>query len=339
MSPQREQIIHVDRPAQRVDVLLAHAQAADDEVAHRRPHRLGQFEAHDAGHPPLAQLLLDHRQQVVGVLLVHLDVGVARDAEQVVLQHAHAGKQRLQVAADHALQRHEAAFGPAVAAGVVDGQRHPPRQVFRQLDPHEAPLARARLLDHHAQRLAQVADERERVAGVDRQRRQDREDVAAEEVVRRRLVGVAELGVAADAHAVLFQGRVQLLVPAADLAVQQRADLGVDQIELLGRRQAVHRPRRDAGGGLALEAADALHEELVEVAGEDRQKFDPLQQRHLVVLGQFQDAAVEVEPADLAVEEQRVADVGGRHGAEGVGGGAGEGRRIRGRHSKNPPPA
>ena len=42
----------------------------------------GQFDAHGPGHAPGAQFLLDDLQQIVGVLGVHFDVGVAGDAER-----------------------------------------------------------------------------------------------------------------------------------------------------------------------------------------------------------------------------------------------------------------
>ena len=66
------------------------------------------------------------------------------------------------------------------------------------------------------------------------------------------------------------------------------------------RRRDAH---RQAGLAPALQAGDAHHVELVEVAGEDRQELDPLQQRLASVLGQRQHPGVEVQPGQLAVEE------------------------------------
>ena len=48
--------------------------------------------------------------------------------------------------------------------------------------------------------------------------------------------------------------------------------------------------------------ADPDHEELVQVAGEDGHEPDPLQQRHVLVLGQFQHPLVEPEPASLTLD-------------------------------------
>jgi hypothetical protein len=56
------------------------------------------------------------------------------------------------------------------------------------------------------------------------------------------------------------------------------------------------------------------HEELVQVAGEDREEVGPLQERGVRVLGEFEDPLVEREPAAFAVEEAAL----GQGGARGV---------------------
>src|SRR5262249_49932924 len=48
---------------------------------------------------------------------------------------------------------------------------------------------------------------------------------------------------------------------------------------------------------------DTDHEELVEVAGRDRQEADPLQQRVVGVLRLLQHATIEIQPGQLAIEE------------------------------------
>ena len=79
--------------------------------------------------------------------------------------------------------------------------------------------------------------------------------------------------------------------------------LGPDLLEHLARHQAGGGADRDVGRDPALEAGHADHEELVEVAGEDRREAHPLEQRQGGVLGQLEDALVEAEPGQLAVEE------------------------------------
>jgi len=88
-------------------------------------------------------------------------------------------------------------------------------------------------------------------------------------------------------------------------------DLLEDLPRFESRRRADSQPGRDA----ALEAGDPDHEELVEVVAEDRQELDALEQRHVLVHGELQDALVELQPGELALEEA----VGGeRRGVRGA---------------------
>ncbi len=262
---------------------------------------MGIFEPDHAGHPTLTQLLLDDGQQVVGVFLVGFDIGVAGDAKQVRLQDPHAGKERLQVAADDVLQADE-----AVVRFVVARQPDPSGQILRQLDPHEAAVARRRMFQRHAQRLAQVADERKRVPRIDRQGREDRKDLVVKELPGVFAIGIVQLRPTADSDAVLLEAGMQGLEPALHLPAQQDRDALVDERELLVGRQPVDGAGGDAGVALAVQAADALHEEFVEVVREDGQEPDAFQKRNAIVLGQLEHTLVEVEPTQLAVEEQRV---------------------------------
>src|SRR5258708_7142105 len=59
-----------------------------------------------------------------------------------------------------------------------------------------------------------------------------------------------------------------------------------------------------------LQAADALHEKVVEVRSADPEKLDALEKRVRLVLGLREDATVEGEPGQLAVEVQaRIVEV------------------------------
>ena len=72
--------------------------------------------------------------------------------------------------------------------------------------------------------------------------------------------------------------------------------------EHIVRGAADVRRHGESGEDAALEARDAHHEELVEVAREDREEVRALEDRQPLILGQFEHALVEREPAELAVE-------------------------------------
>ena len=73
--------------------------------------------------------------------------------------------------------------------------------------------------------------------------------------------------------------------------------------ERLGGREAVVRGLDDLRGELVEEAGDADHEELVEVRLADREELEPLEERPALVVGLLEDALVEGEPGELAVQE------------------------------------
>src|SRR5262249_19690405 len=76
-----------------------------------------------------------------------------------------------------------------------------------------------------------------------------------------------------------------------------------DQVELLACRQPARGCDGDPGGDPAAQARHTDHEELVEVAGEDRGKTDTLEQRYVGILGEFEHSCAVVEPARLPVQE------------------------------------
>ena len=70
-----------------------------------------------------------------------------------------------------------------------------------------------------------------------------------------------------------------------------------------GRGEAVEGVGDDARGDLPLEAADPLHEILVEIGSENSQETNPLQQRRARVERFVQHPAVEFQPAEIAAEK------------------------------------
>ena len=72
--------------------------------------------------------------------------------------------------------------------------------------------------------------------------------------------------------------------------------------EHVRRGAADVRRHREPGEDAALQAGDAHHEELVEVAGEDGEEVGALEHRQRRVFGELEHALVERQPAQLAVE-------------------------------------
>ena len=73
--------------------------------------------------------------------------------------------------------------------------------------------------------------------------------------------------------------------------------------EVLRRGQAVGRAFDGGAFDLLFEAGDADFEELVQVGAEDAEELDALEQGRGRVQRLLQDALIELQPAQLAVEE------------------------------------
>ena len=90
-----------------------------------RRHGLVDFQAHDRRETLFAQLFGDHFDQIVGLLFVAGQRGVACDPERVGGHDLHALEERVQVVDDDLFQRHE-------VKRIVE--RHPTWPVGRHLD-------------------------------------------------------------------------------------------------------------------------------------------------------------------------------------------------------------
>ena len=233
-------------------------------------HRGADLDAHDLAEAAAAQLVLDRAHEVVG-LVGDREVGVARDPEDRVVDDLHPGEQRREVLGDQVLERDE-------RAPVAD--RHEARQhLLRHLHAREGLDPADRVADDDAERQREVGDVGERPPEADRQRRQHREDLAAEALVERLALLRADLVDADDADAVLGQRRAQVAVEHRRLALEVLAHRRADQLDRLARRAPVLQRRLDPGVDLVVQARDADHEELVEVRGGDRAELHALQQR------------------------------------------------------------
>ena len=228
------------------------------------------------------------------------------------------GEQRVEVRGDHLLERDEAR---------ARRHRDEAREERRHLDAREPLLAGAGVAHDDREVERQARDVRERVRGVDGERREHREDPVVE-LAR-------ELG-ARGRRRDRSSRRTRRRPPAARAATSlvntaawqghELFDARADRAQLLDLVDALGRRRADAGLELLLQARHAHLEELVEVGAEDREELRALEQRQRGVLGEREHARVELEPGELAVE------VAGRAGRGVVG------ARVHGRMVGGSPP-
>ena len=301
------------------DVVALEAQGAHQVAAGEGGDGVLHLQAHAVAEAAPLELLLHGLEEVLGVVLLDLEVLVAGDPEEVVLQDVHAREEVVEVLADDDLDGDDGAAGGLVrgvelAAGDLDEAR----QGVGHLDAGEVLLAAARVAQDDGEVEGQARDVGEGVGRVDRQRGEDRVDLVAEVAGQALLLVGVELVPAQDLHVALGQGRADVLLEEGGLAggelLGAAGDLGQDLVGV----QAGGAHRGDAGLDAAHEPGDAHHVELVQVGGEDRQEPGALQQGQGVVLGLLQDALVEVQPGQLPVDEAVLEGLQGRQEILGV---------------------
>ena len=287
-------IDQAQRASEAMDVRAGQLQLPHQEVDEVTRHPAVDLEPDGRAEPPAAELRLQSPEQVLGVVVVELEIAGPGHAERVVGQELHPGEQELQVGGDHVLEGHERRLFPG---------RHEPRQQRRDLDAREPRAAVRRVAQPYRQVQGQVRDVREWVARVDRQRGEHREDALDEVGVQRRARLVGQLVPSVHLDAGPCQPRLE--VSREDLAVPFGHGCRPlrDELELGRRVEPVGGSQRRGGRVLAAQGRHAHLVELVQVAGIDGDELQPLEQRKRLVLGNGEHPLVEVEPGELAVEE------------------------------------
>ncbi len=152
---------------------------------------------------------------------------------------------------------------------------------------------------------AAVLNEREGMRRIDGDRREDRQ-VAGEELLLEPCAlgaSVSSLGSTMRMPAVRHFGLQS--APAGLLIADQGGCEAVDLGELLGRRQAVLARLHDTGIDLAVQARHPHHVEFIEIGRGNGQEAQALEHRVAEVVRLLQNAAIELQPGQLAIEKAR----------------------------------
>ena len=263
---------------------------------------VGDFQTHRVTVAPREQLATQGAGQVFDVFGIEGQVGVSGQTELVAALDLHALEQVIGVGVDHRRQEH------IVVPGTADFFRHldDPWQQTRRGDDRQTGVAPEGVdafeLDDEVQAL--VHQQRERVRRVEADRGDDRRNLVAEIAAHPGLELGRPVAPTDEAHLMLFQLGQQDVVKDRVLAVDVTVDQLADPRQRLMRLQAVSASLFAGEGNLLLQPGDADLEEFVEVAGEDQQELQPLQQRVGLVQRLFQHADVELQLRKLAVDVQ-----------------------------------
>jgi len=260
------------------------------------------LEAHGRPERSLPQLALQRLAQVLHFLLVDPQVGVAGDPELRVASHLAPGEQVRQVRVDDRRQHDECVVAGAGLRRHPDHAPQHPRRLHDRDRRVAAKCVATPEVDDEVQRLAR--DLREWMRGIETDRRQQRPYFAPKIIADPVALRSGELGAADELDARIVQCGQHAAVQHAILVGDQRTHFAAD----LQQKRFGPRFRHPRGGGLGatllLQSGDADFEEFVQVACEDAKEPQPLEQRHARLLGQRQDATVECELRQLAVEQR-----------------------------------
>ena len=140
---------------------------------------------------------------------------------------------------------------------------------------------------------------------VEPERGQDRKDEVRKELLEEDSLRRRQVAKAHQLDAVPGELRQDLLQQQRPLLLLARTHSRADLGQLLRRCPAVGRETLRPALLLQLQSPDPLHEELVEVAAEDGDELEPLEERNGRILRLGQNPGVELEPRELAIEEGR----------------------------------
>jgi hypothetical protein len=205
----------VEHAADLVAVLGADADAALQDLPHRSRHAAIDFQAHRVAEATSPQLLLDGEEQVVRLVLLELEVGVAGDAEEVRLADLMPEKSMSRLAAITCSTRTNLLGSISMSRASSEGT----------LTRAKTLLAVVGILDPDRQGQAERADVRERMPGIHGQRREHRVDLVGE-ALPQGIVVLGHLVVSHDRDAGLAERGADSLEGLA-LLQQHLADLRV----------------------------------------------------------------------------------------------------------------
>ncbi len=142
------------------------------------------------------------------------------------------------------------------------------------------------------------------MGGIDGQWCQNREQLAFIQLFQPGHVGLVDVFRRQQVQAV-FLKLVADVRPYRLLLAHQLPGGAVDHLKLFMRRMTVDRQYAHAFADLALQAGDTHHVEFIEIVGRNRQEAQAFQQRMARVLGFFNDALVEGQPAQFTIDIER----------------------------------
>ena len=228
------------------------------------------FQAYDLREFAFAQGRFNHDQQINRLIHAFICYGITSNPKFGATLHHHAWKDGIQIVGNNIFKKHihmPPGLHPDKAGNARAG---------RDLDAVEKNMVFVLVAGGDQQVQGEVGDKRKRVGRVHALGREQRIDVFLEVLRHVLLVALAQLAVLEDADIFLGQ-QIQQHRLHALFQFEQLTHHIIAFVNLLLGSAAIGGELLHPCAHLLLEAADALHEELVQVGTDDGEKIHPLQ--------------------------------------------------------------
>ena len=106
-----------------------------------------------------------------------------------------------------------------------------------------------------------------------------------------------------DQHDAIFNKVFAQFAPTPLLIRSEAAHFFADHLQLFGGAPAILRNDSHSLPHLAAQARHTHHEEFIEIVGGDRQEAELFKQWMVAIARFFQDAAIELQPRQFAIDE------------------------------------
>jgi hypothetical protein len=263
------------------------------------------FKANDVAFAAVVKFFSDGLENAATLFFLHVEVGVAGDAAGSAAENLVAAEHGLDVGFDEVVEEEK------VVLAVPFGKGDKTRQGSWDGDDAEnlwgvAGLGSTLVAEEQCQAEGLVEDAWEGVGWVDGNGGQERVDLFMEELGGVGAVGREHLLPVDEADVGLGEGGDEALIPAGGLVEGELVHAVAEAIDaLLGGEAPFVGNLWEAFAVFELleDAGDADLDELIEVAGGDGEELDALEEGIGGVGGFFEDAAIELEPGLVAVDE------------------------------------
>src|SRR6185312_11177470 len=264
-----------------------------NSAARLKPDRLAKTAAPDG--------LFHGFEKIVAFELLDGHLGIARDVKRMRFHDFETREQAVEIRRDQVFNPDELERGDRAARHTQWGDVDQLRQSFRHLEPCKM-LAPRGIRQDNREVHTEIRDVGERAARVHRERRQDWENGFVVIGPQRFTLARIERIPGNDADSGAREFGQQLFLKAIVNLFRDLSNAAAYGRQLLGDGAAINAEVVRSGAQLLLERGNPHHEKLVQIGADDRKKLDPFEQMVARVPGFFENAALEFEQAELAVQ-------------------------------------